>query len=291
MANIPTYSFIHARNSRENLRISREMFTSILTHYQAMPDFLFPFGRQLYAEDFYFSGFREDTRMSLSDGGLRIPELGRSGRDIRICYSLKSVEPIEKPDKSVSLPWSVRQTALYHSFDFDTGKASWIVIKGNHLIRNLMKSATKTYFEIDLVSGSFETTAGAFILTLVNHLVLCKWSVEHWRWYITSLEKRLQELTRRTLAVDISRGPISPQALTPTKQRMQSSTRNLSQLSQKALSFPRKVMGVSMKYPTLELEEVPESVKRPSMSGPPMLPPVLPPVMGGRAGTARLFRS
>jgi hypothetical protein len=99
------------------------MITRVLTYHQVMPnflDFLFPFGHQEYAEDFYFSGFREDTRLLLSDGGLKIPEFGRSGLEIRMCYSLKSVEPWKaKRD----WPWAVRQTALYHSFDIVTGKS------------------------------------------------------------------------------------------------------------------------------------------------------------------------
>ena len=219
--------------------------------------------------------------MSLSDGGLQIPELGRSGRDIRICYSLKSVESIENADRRLDLPWSVRQTALYHSFDVETGKASWVVIKGNHLIRERIQSATKAQVENESDSESFETTAGAFISTLASHLVLCEWSVEDWRWYITSLEKRLQELTRRTLAVDISRGPISPEISSPTERIPPHPSRTLSQISKRTLSFPRKVMGLSVRQHTHELQSLPESVKRPSMSGPPMLPPVLPPGMGG----------
>jgi len=256
------------------------MFTTVLTHYQAMPsflDFVFPFGHQLYAEDFYFSGFREDTRMSLSDGGLQIPELGRSGRDVRLCYNLKSVESIENQGQRRDLPWSVRQTALYHSFDIDTGKASWVVIKGNHLVRDRIKSATTPHAGNESRYKFFETTAGAFISTLTTHLVLCEWSVEDWRWYITSLEKKLQELTRKTLAVDIPRGPISPDASSPTE-RMQTPVRTFSQqISQRAFSFGHRVTGLSMNS---QLETLPESRSKPAMSGRPMLPPILPPGKG-----------
>ncbi|CAG8972732.1 hypothetical protein HYALB_00008647 [Hymenoscyphus albidus] len=112
------------------------MFGLALTYHQVMPnflDFVFPFGFQEYAEHFCFSGFREDSRL-FSEGGLKIPELGRSGQEIRMCYSLKSVESSDRD----SWPWSVRQTAIYHSFDVVTGKATWIVIKGSHLIRELI---------------------------------------------------------------------------------------------------------------------------------------------------------
>src|SRR5688572_3951480 len=101
-----TIRFVHAPHSRERLRISLKMFVCALTHHQVMPaflDFIFPFGLQEYLQDFYFSGFREDTR--LLSTGLIIPNLGRSGREIRLCYSLKSVEA---SNGNTSWPWSIR---------------------------------------------------------------------------------------------------------------------------------------------------------------------------------------
>src|ERR1700731_4228660 len=99
-------SFIDAPNSRDILRTSRKMLTYMLTYYQVMPaylDFIFPFGLQEYAQDFHFSGFREETHLLLAEKSLQITELGRSGRDMCMCYSLKSVERSEAQD----WPWSI----------------------------------------------------------------------------------------------------------------------------------------------------------------------------------------
>lgn len=258
-----------------------------LTHHQVMPnflDFIFPFGYQHYAEDFHFSGFREDTRLSKPGGGLKIPELGRSGREVRICYSLKSVEPL--PQTS-DWPWSVRQAALYHSFDVETGKSCWIIIKGSNLIRDRVQSATACNSDSTSELKSFGTTASSFASTLATHLVLCDWCDEDWRWYLTFLEKRLQDLTRRTLTVDVPKAPsfVEPSTFRviepPTPFR-----RALSDITKKTLTIPRRLATAgsvakktNFKSPFPQPSSPPPS---PTEDEPPRLPPVLPPFMGGQ---------
>jgi hypothetical protein len=263
------------------------MLACVLTHYQVMPnflDFIFPFGRQEYAEDFHFSGFREDTRQLLSDGGLRIPELDRSGLEIRMCYSLKSVEPWERnPD----WPWAVRQTALYHSFDLVTGKAFWIVVKGSHLIKERVQSATApppggASSEL----SSFGSIASSLASSLAMHLVLCDWCDEDWRWYLTFLEKRFQTLTRRSLIVDIPKAPsfVEPPTFQTVKSPSMSVRRTFSDLTKRTLSATRRytssgsTLQEKTKYQPSFPQPAPLSDVDPSA---PQLPPQLPPGMGG----------
>jgi hypothetical protein len=183
------------------------MLVAALTHHQVMPsflDFVFPFGNQEYLEDFYFSGLREETRLQSPATGLVLPQLGRSGKEIRLCYNLKSVE-ISK--RNAQWPWSIRQTAVYHSFDVETGKAFWIMVKGNQLIKNRIEAATERSALDSSGLKSFESTAQAFASSLATHLVLCDWCHEEWRWYLNYLEKRLQDATRRSLAIIIEPEP------------------------------------------------------------------------------------
>ena len=105
--------------------------------------------------------------MSISGGGLNIPELVRSGRNIRICDSLKSVKHIENSDNKLDLPWLVRQTALYHSFDIDTGKASWMAIKGIQLIKDRIQMPIRAQ------------TGGKLVLISSRRLQVL--SSQHWR--------------------------------------------------------------------------------------------------------------
>ena len=185
------------------------MLTLMFTYHQVMPeflDFLCPFGRQQYPQDFHFSGFRQSTRLTDADRGLTLPELGWSGRDIRLCYNLKSVERSEsQPD----WPWSIRHCAAYHSFDTENGLANWIVIKGDQLMKNRIKSATDTSGLP--ATSSFQSTDRAFASSLATHLIFFDWSAESWRWYLNFLEEALQTASRRTLTV-VTNPPSSPVA-------------------------------------------------------------------------------
>lgn len=183
------------------------MLVAALTHHQVMPsflDFIFPFGVQEYLQDFYFSGLREETRLQSPGEGLFLPKLGRSGREIRMCYNLKSVEVSKN---NPEWPWSIRQTAVYHSFDVETGKSFWVTVKGNQLIRDRIQAATKKGSTGSPSLKSFESIAKAFASTLATHLVLCDWCDEEWRWYLNYLEKRLQQATGRSLAIIIDKEP------------------------------------------------------------------------------------
>ena len=177
------------------------MLTLVFTYHQVLPaflDFLFPFGNQQHAQDFHFSGFKfEDQYSDVS--GLRIPELGWSGHDFQLCYNLKSIEPSKGQPE---WPWSIRQSALYHSFDLENGRANWIVIKGDQLLKKRIKMATgsRGLSEISCVDRAFAST-------LAIHVIICEWSGENWRWYINFLEEALQATTRPTLSAMVD-GPL-----------------------------------------------------------------------------------
>jgi hypothetical protein len=179
------------------------MLTYVLTYHQVMPaflDFLFPFGRQEHTRDFSFSGFRHETRLNPLHNGLNIPELNRSGQELRMSYSLKSVE---KSDGQVQWPWSIRQTAVYHSLDIKTGVSSWVVVKGNQLLKSRMQSVTESRSFRN--ANGFDSPARSFASSLTLQLVICDWCSEDWRWYISFLEEALQEKTQRTLAIQVER--------------------------------------------------------------------------------------
>jgi hypothetical protein len=185
------------------------MFMLSLTYYQALPvflDFLFPFGLQQYPHDPYFSGFRSEDRFSDAVSGVPIKELGRSGRDIRLCYSLKSVERITRKDAVEK--WSIRQTSIYHSFDIITGKATWIVVKGDDLIKRRLEKATATHqYTTNMESGLVDRMfASAFTV----HQVLCDWAGENWRWYLNDLEEQVQIETRHASSVVVNDVDLEP---------------------------------------------------------------------------------
>ena len=181
---------------------------SVLTYHQVMPaflDFLFSFGLQEYPQDFDFSGFRQHTTLSDFDRGLMIPEVGRSGRGYQFCYSLKAVE---QSRSQMEWPWSIRQTAIHHSFDVNHGRANWIIIKGDQLMKNRIRLAIKDTG----LNGTSDShcVARAFVSTLVIHMVIGDWSCESWRWYINFLQEKFQGTTRRTATSMVVEEPPSP---------------------------------------------------------------------------------
>ena len=177
------------------------MLTLLLSYHQVMPvflDFVFPFGRQDYARDFHFSGFRAQSRLDDCDAKLSIPPLGWSGHTFELCYNLKSVE---RSKYQKDWPWSLRQCALYHSFDVQVPRMTWIMIEADPLLKRRLTSATGARGLP--VNRSFQTMITAFEASLETHLISCEWSTENWRWYINFLEDECQAITRGTLSKNV----------------------------------------------------------------------------------------
>lgn len=247
-------------------------------------DFIFPFGVQEYLEDFYFSGLREETRLSSPATGLVIPALGRSGRDIRLCYNLKSVE--RSSDKH--WPWSIRQTAVYHSFDVETGKAFWIMIKGNKLMKNRIQESTAK----DAIGSPdlkrFGTSCEAFASSLATHLVLAEWSREEWRWYLNYLEERLHAATRRATIMVLEREPSIYEAPVHHHSRTDTAASRASRVvtAVKKTMSRKHTNSLSNSSPSPANIQVQTPFQMPTgppapPGGGPQLPPMLPPGMPG----------
>lgn len=168
------------------------------THFMVMAefcDFLLSFGYQIYKQDFFHSGFRQKSEIHSPrhQQDSLCPKM-TEGR-IEMCYALKS------PEQSASDDWSIRQCAIYHSFNVKTVQAIWILVKGNEEMRKRIESATSPTGVQELTSH--ETIERAFSASLTVHLLVIAWSVETWRWYINNLEDKFQQLTRRTLSAPV----------------------------------------------------------------------------------------
>lgn len=167
------------------------------SHFHVIPefvDFLFPFGHQSYKQDFYFSGFCQNTQLA-EHWRNRRPNARSLRKNLQVCYNLKSVEPSDTED------WSIRHCAVHHSFDLEEVRTSWITIKGDRLMKRRIESATSN--QRLLGASDFESLDRAFNASLETHLIFCDWSAENWRWYINCLEDGFQYLTRRTFSAPI----------------------------------------------------------------------------------------
>lgn len=228
------------------------MFLTLATYHQMMPsflDFVFSFGTQRHAKDFHFVGFRHDTRLTGPEKGPAIPALGRSGRMLQLCYSLRSVESSPGQEK---WPWSIRGTATHHAFDFETGRTSWVIVKGGGggaSMKERIMNETKPH------SGQtpykFGSRDQAFSSSMSTHLLLCNWSAENWRWYINYMEEQVQAITRKTLSVTVAKPPREPkQQLLFTRNQtglLVPPTKTLTSKSLTAQTQPQNVSAPSAK--------------------------------------------
>src|SRR5262245_15322370 len=111
------------------------MLKSLFTYHQVEPsflDFVYTFGGQESQMDLCLMNFQSSDTLSVrKDDLIRIPELGRSGREVCVSYLLRSVERDPQPSKRWK--WNLRQSAVYHSFDFESGQSFWFTIKANDL--------------------------------------------------------------------------------------------------------------------------------------------------------------
>lgn len=167
-------------------------------------DFVFPFGESERARDFHFSDFRVENQFSNNPNdecALAVPALGRSGRQFQMCFNLRSVERTKYDRRR---PFSIRQTAVYHCFDLETGRTVWIFVKGNDLIRQRIRNTQyKDAKTENKGKDSVETLVAAFGISLDVHTILCNWARENWRWYISFLEETFQDRTRRSLHASV----------------------------------------------------------------------------------------
>ncbi|KAI0450230.1 hypothetical protein F5B21DRAFT_508398 [Xylaria acuta] len=187
--------FIEANHSMAPLDCAREMLTSLFTFHQVMPQFLdivLSFGAlpgRNVPTAAHRSIFQYEHLTDPKDAQqYNIPQLGRSGREIRHCYNLWSAE---KSDHG-KCPWAIRQAGLYHSFDIKMGKAAWIHVKANNVLQKRIREATssgKRLREQDL-----QTIHGSFTATLMTHLIVFEWCNENWRQYLSHWECELVEI-------------------------------------------------------------------------------------------------
>lgn len=185
------------------------MFAEVLTCHQIMPeflDFVFPFGKREHAEDFHFGALKIENRSGIPPTALNIPKFGRSGRQYQLCYNLRCVEPYKDDPE---WPWSIRQCAVFHSFDVENGRTVWVTMKGNLRIRNRIAEATKSEKLETSSIRSYNSVSASFASSLNVHLNLSDMATDYWRWYINFLEEKFQKLTRYALHTPVDDVPMA----------------------------------------------------------------------------------
>jgi len=155
-------------------------------------DFISVFGIQTRPRDLRFSDFREQTLLSNPPRGVVAPGLGRSGRQIQICYNIKSAVRVSGPVASLrEQHWSIRQAAVHHQFDIVEGTTLWIMTKTDLDFKRDVQEITGPNGRP--VDRDFETLDDCFKSSLVIHLICWNWATQEWRWYVQWLEEAIDQ--------------------------------------------------------------------------------------------------
>lgn len=187
--------FISAPHSWAPLKCTPKMLRYLCSYEQISPiliDVLTCFGKRKAPHGSHSASFCQDdlTKSSLS-ALVGIPEFGRSGWELRHCYKLHGLED----STSSGAKWTMRQTAIYHSFDLDNGRAVWLAVKANNEIRDRIKDGTES---IDAMRAlNFTSPGSSFAACLTTHLVTFDWCTENWRMHLDDIDKDAREILEK----------------------------------------------------------------------------------------------
>ncbi|KAH8882455.1 hypothetical protein GQ53DRAFT_885530 [Thozetella sp. PMI_491] len=194
------------RSSMGALNCTQPMFNYLCSFHQVPPSFLeavLSFGATLHPLDYGLAAFwNDDTLLARDAHLLPVPSLGRSGRQIRHSYLLRSVE---KSDSVPNWTWGIRQLGVHHSFDVVTGRSVWLTIKGNDIMNERINETAST--SPNLQVGSAQSFAEAFTATLDVHITVLDWCGENWRWYINDIEEKARAIILKAKCAKIDEDP------------------------------------------------------------------------------------
>ncbi|KAF4964968.1 hypothetical protein FSARC_7146 [Fusarium sarcochroum] len=186
------YVSIQSGSAKNPLNCSPAMFQYLCTYHQIPPSALncvYSFRTILLSYDYCLAMFKDENTLLASQGHtLALDHLGRSGREIRYSFLLRSVE------NSSSVPgtsWGIRQLAVYHSFDVQSGQAFWMTCKGNSAIESSIYDAISN--DSTFKPGALRSVPEAFSATFDILAMILDWCDENWRWYINEMVDKVME--------------------------------------------------------------------------------------------------
>ncbi|KAF4974444.1 hypothetical protein FZEAL_8644 [Fusarium zealandicum] len=198
------YISVQSRSSKDSLNCSPAMFKYLCTYHQIPPSIMnsvYSFKTTLSSHDYNLALFHDDnTLLAREEHILRQDQLGRSGREIRYSFLLRSVEGSDSI-QTQKTPWAIRQLAVYHSFDVVSGRALWLTCKGNSVIEDRFRDVLSddSAFRPD----ALQTVPEAFCASLDVLMMILDWCDDNWRWYINEIANEVNKKARKASTVTI----------------------------------------------------------------------------------------
>ncbi|KAF9769245.1 hypothetical protein IL306_013332 [Fusarium sp. DS 682] len=194
------YVSLQSKSSKNQLRCPINMFKYLCTYQQIPPSFLsclYSFRRSYSAQEWCnLPQFNDDNTLLFADDNiLPLDYMGLSGREIRYSFVLRSVEGSNSvPNRS----WRIRQLAVYHSFDIESGQSLWVTCKGNSLNEELFQEALVE--NKSLQSSALESVTHAFSSSLDILTMFLDWCDDDWIFYINELFDGIKPLVDKARA-------------------------------------------------------------------------------------------
>jgi hypothetical protein len=117
-----------------------------------------------------------------------IPTLARSGHELRVFYKVCGMEVSDLDGK-----YSIEETMVYHTLDLSNGRALWLIVKANGIIKERVVEGNGG---IPLPPARVQDSA---VVTLVTHMVVLQWATEGWMAYLDGLEQRVFDICTRPI--------------------------------------------------------------------------------------------
>lgn len=183
------FIFLHSKTSRGPLSCSKEQLAFLLTYHQVTPLFLdLVFTFKARQRPLNHALFRQENYLDEGVPSLKLPHLGRSGIQVQHAFNLLTVERADLPGERNQ--WPLRHASLYHSLDLETGRAVYILLKGNGELATRIKDATEK--NRHLRADTLRTPEQSYVASLQVHLIMLEWAIESWSEYIDSMDDTLR---------------------------------------------------------------------------------------------------
>ena len=113
--------------------------------------------------------------------------------------------------------WSMRNIAVYHSFDVEKGGAFWLHVKANEEIDDRIAKSTSS--NSTYRAEALRTLDGSFRASLDTFLTFFGWADENWRGYVNALDKALRDIVIKAKTAQVDNFPKMPEDLMQTLSR------------------------------------------------------------------------
>lgn len=217
-----------------------EQLTYLLSYHQVMPSFVeFCFELKSREDPVSTTLFRQEDliRNHVSEGSKK--HHSHTGMQIQHAFSLLGLEEEKTAD---DYAWPFRHVTIYHSFDTKSGKAFWIIIKGNRVIRDLITTSKRGAQSVE--AEAMKMPSRAFVASLRIQQQVLEWSTHHWGDYIDYLESQSKKSS-----VLVTQSPVAqlaeniPASLAVSRQpTMESLRRQRRQTDASQQTTPRRPM-------------------------------------------------